>query len=82
MEIAEALTKGLCNYYAMAYIDPKQPAGDETVYNKLEEIPAFARATVAKLLDRDLLTGTSAGLELSEQMLRVLVITDRAGLYD
>ena len=82
VEIAEALTKGLCNYYAMAYINPKQPAGDETVYNNLEEIPAFARATAAKLLDRDLLTGTSAGLELSEQMLRVLVITDRAGLYD
>jgi hypothetical protein len=37
---------------------------------------------VAKLIDRDLLMGNSTGLELSEQMLRVLVITDKAGLYD
>jgi hypothetical protein len=48
----------------------------------LEQVPAFARPTVAKLIDRDLLTGNSTGLELSEQMLRVLVITDKAGLYD
>ena len=81
-EIAEALTKGLCNYYGMAYSGPKQPDQDKTVYSNLEAIPAFARATVAKLIDRDLLTGTADGLALTEQMLRVLVITDKAGLYD
>lgn len=81
-EIAEALTKGLCNYYAMPYSAPKQSEKNDTVYNQLEQVPAFARATVAKLIGRDLLTGNSTGLELSEQMLRVLVITDKAGLYD
>ena len=81
-EIAEALTKGLCNYYAMTYSAPKQSGKNDAVYNQLEQIPAFARATVAKLIDRDLLTGNSTGLELTEQMLRVLVITDKAGLYD
>ena len=81
-EIAEALTKGLCSYYAVQYRAPETSVADNAVYGTLAEVPDFARATVRKLMDRDLLTGTSEGLGLTEQMLRILVITDKAGLYD
>ena len=81
-EIAEALAKGLCGYYGVTYIGPAQASQEETVFNTLEDVPAFARGTIAKLIEKDLLTGTGNGLELTMEMLRVLVITDKAGLYD
>lgn len=81
-EIAEALAKGLCNYYGMRYCAPQQAETDKADASILDEVPAFARATVAKLMARDLLTADSNGIGLSEGMLRVLVITDKAGLYD
>lgn len=76
-DIAEAITKGLCDYYGIAYV----PENDG-VYNTLDEVPGYAKATIGKLLDKDLLLGTPKGLELTEQMVRLLVINDRAGLYD
>lgn len=51
-------------------------------YNTLEEIPEWAQATVGKLINKDMLLGGDSGLGLSEDMLRLLVINDRAGLYD
>ena len=57
---------------------------DEEVkrYNTIDEVPEWAKATVQKLLNNDLLLGGDNGLGLSEDMLRMLVINDRAGLYD
>ena len=53
-------------------------------YKTLEEVPEYGRATVKKLIDKGLLKGyadSSLGLNLSEELVRILVINDRAGLY-
>lgn len=55
---------------------------DEVRYDKLENMPAWAKPTVEKLINKGLLNGTGAGLDLSQDMLRILVIQDRAGVFD
>ena len=55
---------------------------DEMRYNTIEEVPDYAKLTVQKLTDKKLITGTDEGLDLSEDMIRLLVINDRAGLYE
>lgn len=51
-------------------------------YDKLEEIPAWAQPTIQKLMDAGFLAGTGTGLDLSMDMIRMLVILDRAGVFD
>ena len=56
----------------------------EKRYNKLEEIQKelpWAAPTVEKMLDKGIMQGRDTGLDLSEDMLRLLVFTDRAGIY-
>lgn len=55
---------------------------NEMRYNTLEEVPDWGKATIQKLLDKDFLYGGDTGLGLTEDMLRLLVINDRAGVYD
>lgn len=51
-------------------------------YNWTEACPAWARATVHKLLSKKILKGRDDGLlYLSEQMIRLLVMLDRAGVF-
>ncbi len=58
-------------------------------YQTVEEIPAWGRATIEKLIRKGYLGGSGrkdaagrpADLNLTEDMLRLLVINDRAGLY-
>lgn len=52
------------------------------VYETLQEVPAWAQETVKKLVDKNYLRGDGSGLGLTSDLLRVLVINDRAGLYD
>ena len=55
----------------------------EKVYHYTMEIPEWGRPTIQKLLDKGLYKGTSeSDLNLPENLLRTLVINDRAGLYD
>ena len=55
----------------------------EKIYNWTLECPAWSIPTVQKLLDKKYLQGNGKGeLGLTESMLRILVIHDRAGLYD
>ena len=51
-------------------------------YESIEEVPAWGQQTVRKLMDKSLLQGEGDGLGLSYDLLRILVINDRAGLYD
>lgn len=51
-------------------------------YNTLAECPAWAQATIKKLMDKGYLNGTGEGLNLSMDMVRMLVILDRAGMFD
>ena len=54
----------------------------DTRYNEFADLPEWSKATVQKLMNRDMLRGTSAGLDLSEDILRILVILDRGGIFD
>jgi len=56
---------------------------EETVkrYNTLAEMPDWARETIKKLVDKDYLVGNGEGLNLSEDMIRLLVVLDRAGAF-
>lgn len=49
-------------------------------FNIIEEIPEWGKATVQRLIDTGLLKGNENGLDLSEDMLRILVILDRANV--
>ena len=53
----------------------------EKVYNSIEEIPEWGRYVVYDLVDKGILKGTDKGLNISETMLRMLVINARAGVY-
>ena len=64
---------------------------DPMRYNALAEMPTWAQPTVRKLVQAGVLQGKTvavdadglcASLDLSEDMLRLLVMNDRAGLYD
>ena len=60
-----------------------RPTFDEEVeemrYNTVAECPDWARETVQKLIDKGYLGGDGQSLDLSHDMVRVLVIQDRAG---
>lgn len=51
-------------------------------YQTVEELPEWAKPTITKLVKLGWLQGDGAGLELSYDMVRLLVVNDRAGLYD
>lgn len=55
---------------------------NEMRYNTVEECPGWAKDTIQKLVDKGYLNGNGTGLDLSYDMVRLLVINDRAGLYD
>lgn len=55
----------------------------EMVYNWVDDnMPEFARPTITKLYNKGLLKGDSNGLNLNYDMLRILVILDRTGVFD
>ena len=58
-------------------------AQSKTVYNSVASVPDWGRATVEKLARKGWLKGegSTTGLNLPEEVLRVLVINDRAGIY-
>lgn len=51
-------------------------------YNTVKECPDWAQETVKFLVGRKFLNGDDGGLNLSEDMLRILVILDRSGTFD
>ena len=53
------------------------------IYNYIDQnMPEWARPTIQKLVDKGALQGDENGLNLDENMLRMLVINDRMGLYE
>lgn len=53
------------------------------VYNYVDKnMPEWAKPTITKLLSKGILKGDGEGLNLNDDMLRILVINDRAGIYD
>lgn len=52
-----------------------------TRYQKTEEMPLWAQETVRKLMNQGVLQGNGQGLDLSHDMVRMLVILDRRGVF-
>lgn len=52
------------------------------MYDTLQAVPDWARPTVEKLLVRGFLQGDGESLGLSRDMVRMLVILDRAGVFE
>lgn len=70
--------------------DAEKEDEDVTRYNKISDVPAYARPTIIKLVDKGFIGGSGkvkdsngrpADLDLSQDMIRCFVINDRAGLY-
>ena len=53
----------------------------DIVFDKTEDIPKWGKPTVEKLVHKGYLDGTGDGFGLTYDLLRILVINDRAGLY-
>lgn len=49
------------------------------VADKTEDVPKWARPTINKMVEQDILAGTGTGLELNRILMRVFVILDRLG---
>lgn len=66
------------------------PQTEPAKYDTIEEVPEWGQATVRKLMstprgdnpEKMVLEGEGNGLGLTYDLLRVLVVNDRAGLYD
>jgi hypothetical protein len=54
----------------------------EMRYVTIDDIPSWGKETVQKLVDKGILKGNENGLDLSQDMLRMLVILDRANTFD
>ena len=60
-----------------------QTEDDSVRYKYYDDMPDWAKPTVSKLVKKGYLKGEGSGvLNLTEDTLKVLVINDRAGLYD
>lgn len=63
-------------------IEEEQPMA-QPIYNKVDDVPEYARPTIQKLLDKGFLKGDDKGLlNLSVDMLRTFVVLDRSGAFD
>ena len=58
--------------------------GNPMIYNYVDKnMPEYARPTIQKLINKGYLKGDSSGkLNLTDDMLRILVILDRSGSFD
>ena len=59
-----------------------QQKDEKLRYDTVEDCPQWARASVKKLVERGCLAGNGKGLDLSEDMVRLIVILDRALVFD
>ena len=61
----------------------KEVDGVKVKYNAADKCPEYSQPTVEKLIGKGHLKGNKSGdLMLTEQMIRTLVILDRAGIFD
>lgn len=51
------------------------------LYQTIDEVPDWAKPTIEKLITKGYLQGDGDGLDLTEDLMRTLVINDRAHLY-
>ena len=64
-------------------LDKVERLSNPMIYDYIDgNMPDWARPTIQKLVDKGYLKGDEDGLNLNENLLRMLVINDRAGIYD
>lgn len=68
-------------YLTPVYEKKVEGDGMEKRYNAIDEIPEWGQEAVQKLVDKKALSGDGAGLYLSLDMIRMIVILDRAGAF-
>lgn len=73
--------KSLIYAVARPYYEEKDD-DDMKIYKTLDDIPEWGYDTIKKLVDKGFLKGDGDGLNISYDLLRTLVILDRAGLFD
>ena len=78
----DSLTNQVFNLINLTRELDKEIKSLKKVYNKIEEIPTWAKPTIEKLINKGYLTGSETGLNISYDLLRTLVINDRAGIYN
>ena len=71
--IAEAIAEGICNHFGVTYKKGKYMER----YNTINDVPEWARKEVQELIDSGALNGNENGLDLTEDMLRCLLISKR-----
>lgn len=78
-EIAEAIAKGVCNYYGVSYVEARKETSDEvTRYQTINDVPAWAKHETQELIDLGALRGNERGLDVTDDMLRTMIINLRA----
>lgn len=88
-QIAQAIADGVAEGFGKEVDDMTEAEVKQIVtkmqaaetYDTIEECPAWAKPTIEKLVNKGYLNGSGDGLSLSYDLMRVLVINDRAGLY-
>lgn len=82
-EIGVAIAKGVLDLLGIKY-NESEDEEMKMIYNYIDEnMPSWAQPTIQKLVDKGYLKGNENGeLGLDDTMLKLLVINDRAGLYN
>lgn len=81
----QAVARAIAGGIAKAFNLTKKEDNDMgyKTYVTYDDVPDWGKPTVKKLMDKGYLEGTTEGiLNLDHNLLRGLVINDRAGLYD
>lgn len=83
-EFARAVAAGIADYAgADVGLIEKEEDDEMIIYKTVSDVPDWGRETVEKLIDKNALGGTGNGeINISNDMLRTLVILDRLGKLD
>ena len=78
--IAEAICRGICDYFWEEYIPPvkEEIPVEEKRYQTIEDVPEWAKPETQELIDLGALRGNEKGLDVTEDMLRTMIINLRA----
>lgn len=69
--------------YFLDLLERHRKEGDivEKRYQTIAELPEYGKSTIEMLVEKGFLSGREDNLDISEDMLRVFVVLDRAGLF-
>ena len=72
--VARAIAKGVCDYYGKGYEASMEK--EKNRYQKLTDVPAWGKALIGEMVEKGCF-GDADHLDLSEDMLRVMVLWNR-----